>query len=96
MKKSAPRTARIFIPEYRARLPDAIGVLAEGLEGSLHFYAFPEFDQRKIASTNVLERIFREVRRRSRVVGVFPSAESYVRLISCYLLEYSEDWEKQR
>ena len=40
--------------------------------------------------------MFREVRRRSRVVGVFPSAESYVRLISCYLLEYSEDWLTER
>ena len=70
--------------------------MSEGLEDSLQFYAFPEFDHRKVASTNILERMFREVRRRSRVVGVFPSAESYVRLISCYLLEYSEDWMTER
>jgi len=95
-RKSALRTARIFMAEYRHRFPDAIEVLAGGLEDSLQFYAFSEFDHRKVASTNVLERIFREVRRRSRVVGVFPSAESYVRLISCYLLEYSEDWLTER
>ena len=58
----------------------------------MQFYAFPELDHREIASTNVLERMFREVRRRSRVVGVFPSDEAYIRLLTCYLIEYSEDW----
>jgi len=66
------------------------------LEDSLQFFGFPEFDQRKIASTNVLERMFREVRRRSRVVGVFPSDDAYIRLLTCYLIEYSEDWMSER
>jgi transposase-like protein len=38
----------------------------------------------------------KEIRRRSRVVGIFPSMDSYVRLISCYLIEYAEDWETSR
>lgn len=71
-RKGALRTARIFMAEHRDRYSKAVAVLADGLEDSLQFYAFPEFDPRKIASTNVLERMFREVRRRSRVVGVFP------------------------
>ena len=37
-----------------------------------------------------------EIRRRSRVVGVFPSVEAYVRLTICYLIEYSEDWASER
>jgi transposase-like protein len=44
----------------------------------------------------VVERIIREVRRRSRVIGVFPNQESYVRLITCYLIEYSEDRINER
>jgi len=95
-RKGAVRTAKIFMAEYRDKYPEAVAVLAEGLEDSLQFYAFPEFDQRKIASTNVLERMFREVRRRSRVVGVFPSDEAYIRLLTCYLIEYSEDWMSER
>jgi len=95
-RKGAVRTAKIFMAEYREKYPEAVVVLAEGLEDSLQFYAFPEFDQRKIASTNVLERMFREVRRRSRVVGVFPSDEAYIRLLTCYLIEYSEDWMTER
>ena len=95
-RKGALRTAKIFMAEHRDRYPEAVAVLADGLEDSLQFYAFPDFDQRKIASTNVLERMFREVRRRSRVVGVFPSDEAYIRLLSCYLIEYSEDWVSER
>lgn len=40
----------------------------------------------------MLERLNREIRRRTRVVGIFPSSESYLRLVTMYLIEYSEDW----
>ena len=42
------------------------------------------------------ERLHEEVRRRSRVVGIFPSSESYVRLVTAYLIEYSEEWAVAR
>jgi transposase-like protein len=60
------------------------------------FYHFPEIDKRRISSTNVVERIVRETQRRSRVIGVFPTVDSYVRLVTCYLVEYSEDWGTDR
>jgi transposase-like protein len=49
-------------------------------------------DFRKIASTNMLERLNREIRRRTTVVGIFPRMDSYIRLVTTYLIEYSEDW----
>jgi transposase-like protein len=49
-----------------------------------------------IPSTNVLERLNKEIRRRSNVVGIFPTMDSYIRLISCYLIEYAEDWQTSR
>ena len=55
-----------------------------------------EIDPKKTSSTNMSERTVREVRRRSRVIGVFPSVESWVRLEPCYLIEYSEDWRSDR
>jgi transposase-like protein len=91
-KESALRVARQIITEYEKRFPEAIACLEAGLEDSLQFYAFPEIDSRRISSTNVLERVNKEIRRRSRVVGVFPNTESYIRLITCYLIEYSDDW----
>ena len=78
------------------RFPEAVRCLEEGLEDSLSFYDFPEVDKKRISSTNGQERLNMEIRRRSRVVGVFPSVESYVRLTICYLIEYSEDWGSER
>ena len=95
-KKESLKYANSIIDEYSKRYPEAMNCLEDGLEDSIAFYDFPEIDKRKISSTNVIERINREVRRRSRVVGVFPSRESYIRLITCYLIEYSEDWQSER
>ena len=94
--KSAMAMSNLIVDEYSTRYPDAIKCLEDGLEDSLQFYHFDTIDHRRIASTNVLERLNREIRRRSRVVGVFPSQESYIRLLTCYLMEYTEEWEVER
>ena len=69
-----------------------IEVLKEGLEDALTFLSFPSLDSRKVSSNNLLERLNKEIRRRTRVVGIFPNPESYLRLATVYLMEYSEDW----
>ena len=81
---------------YEEQFPEAIRCLEEGLEDSLQFYRFDRIDHRKISSTNTLERLNREIRRRSKVVGIFPNKASYVRLITTYLMEYEEEWESTR
>jgi putative transposase len=95
-RKSARRIAAQLTQEYGDRFAEALRCLEDGLEDSLQFYGFPEIDPKKISSTNMSERSIREVRRRSRVVGIFPSIESWVRLETCYLIEYSEDWPTDR
>ena len=70
--------------------------LEEGLEDSLSFYAFPKLDASKIASTNMLERLNEKIRRRTRVVGIFPNPNAYLRLVSMFLIEYAEDWSVSR
>ena len=95
-REMALRYGKQIIADYRRECPRAMEILAEGLEDSLQFYAFEALDKRKVSSTNVLERLHREIRRRSRVVGIFPSVESYLRLVTCYLLEYTEDWASDR
>lgn len=93
---TARRYAEALIDEYTETCPEAMALLEEGLEDSLQFYAFALFDARKVSSTNVLERLNREIRRRSRVASPFPSMASYLRLITCYLIEYTEDWSTSR
>ena len=94
--ESARHLASTLVDEYEDRFPEAIQCMLEGLEDSLQFYHFPLFDKRKISSTNTLERLNREIRRRTKVVGVFPSRESYIRLVTTYILEYTEDWMTAR
>jgi len=55
-----------------------------------------EIDKERISSKNVVERIVRDIRRRSRVIGVVSTVDSYVRLVTCYLVEYLEDWGSDR
>ena len=94
--ESAKAFAKMVMDDYEDKYPAAIEILESGLEDSLQFYNFDRIDPRKISSTNILERLNREIRRRSRVVGVFPSMDSYIRLVTSYLIEYSEDWSNGR
>ena len=95
-EKSARAMKAAFCQEYEKSFPKAVECLEESFEDSIQFYAFKELDGRKISSTNTLERLNREIRRRSSVVGIFPSTDSYIRLITSYLLEYSDDWQTER
>ncbi|WP_312939672.1 IS256 family transposase [Oscillibacter sp.] len=92
----ARQRARLLSERYEKRFPKAIEILEEGLEDSLAFYAFAELDARKISSTNMLERLNKEIRRRTNVVGIFPNPDSYLRLVTTYLMEYAEDWSVSR
>ncbi len=91
-KDAARQQAKALAERYGKKYPKAIEVLENGLEDSLIFLDFPSLDSRKISSNNMIERLNKEIRRRTRVIGIFPNPESYVRLVTIYLMEYSEDW----
>lgn len=94
--KVARERTNALIEKYESRFPQAVRCLEEGLEDSLIFYSYPELDQRKISSSNMIERLNREIQRRTSAVGIFPNESSYVRLVTAYLMEYSEDWSTSR
>ena len=95
-REQAYRRAEYLCQQYERHFPKAIRCLEAGLEDSLAFYAFPHLDARKISSTNVLERLNREIRRRTNVVGIFPNPDAYTRLVTTYLMEYAKDWTSSR
>lgn len=94
--EEARKRADRFIAKYGDKYPKAIRCLENGLEDSLSYYAFSLIEAKKISSTNMLERLNREIRRRSRVVGIFPNEDSYTRLVTMHLIEYSEEWSVNR
>lgn len=90
--EDARKVAKAFVEKYQKRCSKAAACLEEGLEDSLTFFSFPMIDSKKIASSNMIERLNEEIRRRTRVVGIFPNEASYIRLVTSLLLEYAEDW----
>lgn len=94
--ETAKQRAQELADLYRTKCPKAIETLEAGLEDALTFLSFPSLDSRKVSSNNMLERLNKEIRRRTRVVGIFPNPESYLRLVTVYLIEYSDDWSVTR
>lgn len=70
--------------------------MEKNIPEGLTVFSFQESHRRFIRTTNGLERVSREVRRRTRVVGIFPNEASCLRLISAILMEISEAWETGR
>ena len=78
------------------RFPKAVDLLVAAEEDILAFYDFPAEHWRQIYSTNPLERVNKELKRRSAVVGIFPNRGSVVRLLGSLLAEQNDEWLVQR
>lgn len=75
------------------RWPKAADVLVAGEEDVLVYMTFPPEHWTRIYSTNPLERVNREVKRRTNVVGIFPDADAVLRLVGSVLIEIHEEWQ---
>ena len=88
--------ARVLAAAFSARwgkgFKGAVAILQTGLDAALSYLDFPSSHHRLIRSTNGLERLFEEVKRRTRVVRIFPHETSAANLSTAVALRASEDW----
>ena len=91
-EKSAQAKAGEVVRQFQNRFPKAMEVFETGIEDVLSYLHYPPPHRTRISSTNPLERVNLEIRRRTRVVGIFPHSGACVRLIGMLLVEKHEDW----
>jgi transposase-like protein len=84
------------VGELREQAPDAVKTLQDGLFEATAVLALPEKYHRWLRTTNMLERLIQEIRRREKVIRIFPSKDSAWRLVGALLAEKHEEWSTSR
>lgn len=95
-QKTARALVEEFVEMYGGRFPKAVSVFEAGIDDALTYLRYPGSHHARIRTTNMLERLFEEVKRRTRVVGVFPNEVSASTLATEIALRSSEQWALKR
>ena len=89
------RRGQEMATKWSGRCVEVSRMLEEGLEDTLAVLGVPVHHRRKLASTNLLENIMKRLKKRTRVVGIFPNRASCDRLIGSQLIELHESWQEE-
>ena len=85
-----------IIADYSEKAPKAMERLDAGFEEAMTVMLFPKDMRRCTRTSNYLERLNKEVKRRSRVIGIFPNTSSAIRLLGAHLMEENDRWATMR
>src|SRR5260370_11278207 len=81
-----------WLAKWQAKYPKLTNWVEENLEETLTYYWLPLAHHKHMKSTNMLERLNQEIKRRTHVVRIFPNAESCLRLVRALAVETHENW----
>jgi len=91
--QEASRLLDIFLTEYEKTAPELVAWAEKALPEGLTVFSMPEGHWKRLRTDNMLERLNKEILRRTRVATLFPNTASCLRLVSSVVMEISEEWE---
>jgi transposase-like protein len=91
-EKSARAKAAEVVQQFQNRYAKAMEIFEAGIDDVLSYLHYPSAHRVRVSSTNPIERVNLEIRRRTRVIGIFPHRGACLRLIGMLLVEIHEDW----
>jgi len=91
-----PANGLISYPCFSKSAPRAVACLEAGFEDAMAVKALPEKYRKRLRTTNMQERLNEEIRRRERVIRIFPNDASVLRLIGALLAEKNEVWQEKK
>ncbi len=84
------------LERFQEKAPKAMSVLEAGFDDATAVLELPETCRVRIRTTNNVERLNREIRRREKVIGIFPNRDSVIRLLGALLMEVDESWSEEK
>lgn len=92
-REHAEERLRAFVKKWQDEQPKIAAWAEENLPEGFSIFAFPEAHRRRLRTSNACENVNGQIKKRTKVVGLFPSEESLLRLVTGVLIEISETWE---